>query len=303
MDNQQRLKNLAVPEHMVDVILDTYAYNEIDDQFAIAYLLKSNEKLNTKALYAAPFLNSRSASPEDGMEKSYNEINKILKIMGKNAAVFKGSDKFLDSETAPVSSPAAIDLCKRAKNYSPQNPLYIVAIGAITNIASALLLSPEISENIVIVWLGGHARHFHDTREFNMEHDIAAARVVMNSGAPFVQLPCYGVVSHFTISKPELERWFIGKNKLCDYLASSTISEVEKYSKNEFWSRCIWDVAAVAWLLNDNNRFMLSRLERAMLPTYDFQYTNSSSNHVIQYVYYIKRDKLLNDLIVKLTDI
>ncbi len=82
-----------------------------------------------------------------------------------------------------------------------------MAIGAVTNIASALLLNPEIADNIVIVWLGGHARHWHDTKEFNMMQDIAAARVVMGSSAPFVQLPCFGVVSEFSVSAPELRHW------------------------------------------------------------------------------------------------
>ncbi len=60
MTQEQRLKNLSVPAGVVDVVLDTDAYNEIDDQFAIAYLLNSKEKLNTKAIYAAPFFNSNS---------------------------------------------------------------------------------------------------------------------------------------------------------------------------------------------------------------------------------------------------
>ena len=68
MTDLLRIKNLSVPQGMVDVVLDSDAYNEIDDQFAISYLLKSKEKLNTKAIYAAPFLNERSVSPADGME-------------------------------------------------------------------------------------------------------------------------------------------------------------------------------------------------------------------------------------------
>ena len=74
MTNEQRIKNLSVPKGMADVVLDTDAYNEIDDQFAITYLLKSKDKLNTKAIYAAPFLNEKSVSPKDGMEKSYDEM-------------------------------------------------------------------------------------------------------------------------------------------------------------------------------------------------------------------------------------
>lgn len=78
MNYEQRIKNLSVPEGKIDVIIDTDTYNEIDDQFAVSYLLKSSDKLNTKAIYAAPFLNANSISPTDGMEKSYNEILKLL---------------------------------------------------------------------------------------------------------------------------------------------------------------------------------------------------------------------------------
>ena len=46
-----------VPTGMTDVILDTDAFNEIDDQFAIAYMLRSKEKLNVKGICAAPFYN------------------------------------------------------------------------------------------------------------------------------------------------------------------------------------------------------------------------------------------------------
>ena len=65
MTTVQLLKNLQTPDHPVDVVLDTDAYNEIDDQFAISYMLRSPERLNVKGLCAAPFFNSNSTSPED----------------------------------------------------------------------------------------------------------------------------------------------------------------------------------------------------------------------------------------------
>lgn len=300
MTIEQRLKNLSVPKGKIDVVLDTDTYNEIDDQFALAYLLSSKEKLNTKAIYAAPFFNARSNGPEEGMEKSYAEIKKILSFMKENVDAFKGSKSYLTDENTPVESDAADDLVKRAKLYSAEKPLYVVAIGAITNIASALIKAPEIAENIVIVWLGGHARHFHDTNEFNMKQDIAAARVIMKSGAPFVQLPCMGVVSGFTVSKPELECWFKGKNELADYLAKSTVEEAEIYTAVKTWTRCIWDVTAVAWLLNDDDRFMLSRIEKTSLPTYDYHYTADPDGEPMRYVYHINRDVLLADLVKKI---
>ena len=302
MTNEQRMKNLSVPKGRVDVVLDTDAYNEIDDQFAISYLIKSKEKLNTKAIYAAPFFNANSENPKDGMEKSYNEIFKLLSLLDEKYDVYKGSEKYLDNEKTPVISPAAEDLVQRAKKYSPQNPLYVVAIGAITNIASAILLNPDIIENIVVVWLGGHAHHYHNTKEFNMYQDVAAARVVMQSGVPFVQLPCMGVVDKFAVSKQELVFWLKGKNKLADYLASYTIEAAESYAKGRVWTRVIWDVTAVAWLLNESDRFMDSRIVPTPIPTYDNFYATDYNGYPMQYVYNINRDNLMNDLFEKLVN-
>lgn len=300
MTIEQRIKNLSVPRGTVDVVLDTDAYNEIDDQFAISYLIKSKEKLNTKAIYAAPFLNGKSVSPKDGMEKSYNEILKLLSLAEEKCDVFKGSERYLDNENTAVIFPAAQDLAKRAENYSPEEPLYVVAIGAITNIASAILLNPDVAENTVVVWLGGHAHHYHHTKEFNMYQDVAAARVVMQSGVPFVQLPCNGVVDRFTVSKPELEFWLKGKNPLADYLAQNAIKEAEGYAKGKAWTRVIWDVPAVAWLINDSQQFMESRIIPTPIPTYDNFYATNYNGYPMRYVYSIKRDNLMTDLFQKL---
>jgi inosine-uridine nucleoside N-ribohydrolase len=297
---EQRIKNLSVPAGKIDVVLDTDAYNEIDDQFAIAYMLKNPERLDVKAIYAAPFLNARSTSAGDGMEKSYNEIFKLLDLMKTEMEVFRGSDSFLADEKTPVISDAARDLAARVENYSPENPLYVVAIGTITNVASALLLNPKVAENAVLVWLGGHGFHFHDTKEFNMVQDIAASRVVMSSGIPFVQLPCMGVVSSFTVSKPELEYWLKGKNPLADYLATNTIDEAESYAHGKPWTRVIWDVTAVAWLLNDNNRFMLSSIVKTPLSSYEGIYEDYAEGEDMRYVYYIHRDRLMEDLFAKI---
>lgn len=284
----------------MDVILDTDAFNEIDDQFAIAYLLKNQPRLNTVALYAAPFSNSRAATAEAGMEMSYQEIGRLLSLMDCKKPVYRGSAQYLEDEHTPVMSEAVRDLVCRIRDYSPENPLYIVAIGAITNIASAILLEPLVRDNAVVIWLGGHAHHYHDTAEFNMRQDIAAARVVMGSGVRMVQLPCRGVVSDFTISRPELEHWLIGKNPLADYLARNAIAEAETYASGTPWTRTIWDVAAVAWLLNDGNRYMYACRIPAKLPGYDSRYTDESAPE-LEYIYYICRDALMTDLIAKLT--
>ena len=69
MDREVRMRNLECPVGMVDLVIDTDAFNEVDDQFAIAYAIHAREKLRVQALYAAPFFNERSTGPADGMEK------------------------------------------------------------------------------------------------------------------------------------------------------------------------------------------------------------------------------------------
>lgn len=304
MNREQYLKNLSVPEGKIDVVLDTDAYNEIDDQFAIGYMLRNTQKFNINGICAAPFLNGKSTCASDGMEKSYNEIRKLLSLAemsGLENSVFKGSEEFLKDEKTAVRSEAADFIAALADDYSPEKPLYIVAIGAITNVASALLKNPKMTENCVVVWLGGHGVHMSlAASEFNMKQDIAAARVVFGCGIPLVQLPCGGVVDHFLTSKYELEHWLKGKNALCDYLYNNTVQEADSYAAGKPWTRVIWDVTAVAWLLNENSKFMAERLMPSPIPEYDGHYAFDSNRHLIKYVYNINRDSLFEDLFNKL---
>lgn len=304
MTNEQFLKNLNTPKGKIDVVLDTDTYNEIDDQFALSYMVANEQKLNIKGICAAPFFNKMSVSAEDGMEKSYNEIFKILTLLKRDDLkenVYKGSRDFLCDENTPQPSAAADFLAKLSDNYSPENPLYIIAIGAITNVASAILKNPSMKENCVIVWLGGHAVHVPDgAKEFNMMQDIASARIIFGCGVPLVQLPCFGVVDYFATSKYEMEYWLKGKNALCDYLYENTVNEAESYANGKPWTRVIWDVTAVAWLLNDDGKFMEDKLISSPIPEYDMQYAVNTNRHFIKYVHRINRDALFEDLFEKL---
>lgn len=298
----QRLSLLEIPQGIVDVVIDSDAYNEIDDQFAISYALLSPERCRVQAVYAAPFLNHRSTSPADGMERSYQEIKRLLALLHKDIPYFRGAASYLPDEETPVRSAAAKDLAQRAMAYSPENPLYVVALGAITNVASALLMNPEISDRVVIVFLGGHSLDWPQNQEFNLGQDVAAGRIVYGCGAPLVMLPCLGVVSTFTTTGPELDHWLRGRNPLCDYLVKNTVDEVKSYAEGKVWSRVLWDVTAVGWLLNDDHRFLHSRLIPTPVPEYDHHWGSAPLNPLCRYVYHVNRDALLGDLFAKLIE-
>ena len=305
MTQEQYLKNLTVPAGPIDVVLDTDAYNEIDDQFAISYLLKKPEKLQVRGICAAPFFNIKAESTLDGMEKSYPEILRLLPLTGRTELlenVYRGSEGYLPDEVTPVDSPAARFMAELSRNYDAEHPLHIVAIGAITNVASALLMEPEMKERCVIVWLGGRAVHMpQGALEFNMKQDVAAARVVFGCGVPVVQLPCRGVVDRFHTTRYELEHWLKGKNALCDYLCDCTIYHMTEVMHKVLWSKPLWDVTAVAWLLNEKDCFMESKLIPAPIPEYDLTYRFDDARHLIRYVEWIDRDALYADLFATLS--
>lgn len=292
----QRLKMLKPPKEPIDMVLDTDTYNEIDDQYAISYAMASTDRLNLKALYAAPFDNKYVSGPAEGMERSYQEIHNLFNLMGKEVPVYRGSEAYLTDENTPVESPAMRDLVERAMQYTWENPLYVVGIAAITNIASAMLVKPEISGRIVVVWLGGHTLGWPGNAEFNLRQDVAAARVVFGSGAPLVLLPCLGVVHSFITTEPELNYWLRGKNALCDYLIDHTVEVANEYACGKVWSRPLWDVTAIGWLMNDQNRFMLDKLIHTPIPEYDHHYAEDPRRPLCRMVYYINRDALMGDL-------
>jgi inosine-uridine nucleoside N-ribohydrolase len=297
MEESIRLNKLEPPGGKVKMVLDTDTYNEIDDQFALAYAYLSREKLELEAVYAAPYFNNRSTSPGDGMEKSYQEILRLLKMLGKSSEgfVFRGSDRYLSDESTPVRSEAALDLVKKAMATTPDDPLYVVTVGCITNIASAILIEPGIIEKIVVVWLGGNGLDWPHQKEFNLMQDVKAARIVLNSGVPLVIMPCRPVISHFHTTIPELEYYLKGKNKISDYLLESTI---EYSGGRDTWSKVIWDVTAVAWLVNPS--WLPTDIVHSPVLTDQVTYSTDLSRHFIRMANSVNRDAIFRDLFRKL---
>nr|MBQ4319769.1 nucleoside hydrolase [Clostridia bacterium] len=281
------------------MILDTDTFNEVDDQFALAYAMLLSKiperKLELLSVNAAPFLNKRSTSPLDGMQKSYDEIKRIVGFIDSDSKIpiYAGSAKFMESKDAPEESPAARNIIDTA--LASDDTLYVVTIGAPTNVAAAITLCPEIKEKIVVVWLAGNALHWPTAREFNMVQDIKSSQIILDSGVPVAIIPCMGVCSALTTTIPELEYYLRGKNKLCDYLIDIVADYPNLYGWDKMaWSKVIWDVSAVACLMLPNS------IQRVVIPTPrltdDCSYVQDYARHPWIYVRHLNRDVIFADL-------
>lgn len=298
LTESQRITRLEPPQKPVRIVIDTDTYNEVDDQFAVVYALRSPDRMTVEALYAAPFFNNRSDNPADGMERSYAEILNLLDKIGHPADgfVYRGATDYLSDDLTPQRTAASEDLVKRALASPADDPLVVVAIGAITNVASAILMEPNIINRMVVIWLGGHARHWHHTREFNLKQDPIAARIVFDSSVPLVHIPCDGVTTHLQTTTAELEHYLRGKSAIADYL----IDIVTSYEGNPYgWSKVIWDVATIAYLVNP--AWVPTQLVSSPILTENITWSFDDSRHLVRYAYYLHRDAIFADLFRKLS--
>lgn len=291
---------IPLPAGKIEMVLDTDTYNEIDDQFAVAYAMLAPEAMNVQALYAAPFLNNRSRSAGDGMERSYEEILRVLERLGKTGAtpVFRGSTKFLKDSPSPVDSPAARDLIARAR--AAKQTLYVAAIGAPTNVASALLLEPSIKQKIAVVWLGGRPLEFPTAHEFNLQQDPPASQVLYESGVPLMVIPTTNISEMLRTTTQELSFWIQGKSKVADYLCDIFIAHAKEHNQDfsRPWSKVIWDISAIAWLINP--KWISSKVVSAPVLTDSLHWGLTQDRHPVRIATHVDRDAIFADLFARL---
>lgn len=282
-------------EEKIDVILDTDTYNECDDQFALSYMLLSQDKFNIEAITVAPYHHDNDISIEEGQEKSYQEILKIcnwLNFDTKNK-VFKGSNGYIENGYNETNE-AVEKIIKIARK---NDKTYIMAIGAITNVALAIKKAPDIIDKIEIIWLGGHSPICSNNKEFNFRQDVQAIKEIFTSKVNLTIIPCKGVASNLKISIYELEHYLKGKSELCNYLCSRFFNDGIHGIQTR---RVIWDISVIAYLIN-KEWFEEKEMDCPKINK-DLSYTFNKNDRKIKFVTYLNSDKIYEDIFNKLID-
>ena len=278
----------------INVILDTDTYNECDDQFALSYLIKSQDMFNIEAITVAPYSHTkRDVKVIDGQELSYNEILKICNWLNFDTIdkVFKGSMDYIqngyDENNDAVNKIIEVAL----KN----DKTYILGIGAITNIALAIKKEPKIIDRIEIIWLGGNEIEYKDNLEYNFKQDIEAVKIVFDSTVKITILPCKNVVSDLRIDIAELKSKLDNRKELNKYL-------IERFYNDGYHgiqeTRVIWDISVIAYMINKN----WFETEKISCPNIkeDSSYELTDNRHSITFVTKLDRDRIYEDLFRKL---
>jgi purine nucleosidase len=232
------------------VIIDSDVKNEADDQFAVVHALLS-PSLDIRGIIPAHFGSERS---QRSMLDSRDELDHLLALLGgREVPIAHGAPERLRDETTPVDSPGARLIIEEARR-KDAGPLFIGFLGPLTDMASALLLAPDIAEtDTTVIWIGGPPYGDREWRgtwpEFNLRNDIAAANVVFGSGIDIWQVPS-NVYRLASVGYAELRRRVEPCGELGQYLAQTVVDFNTAHHRVPVESRSLGDSPAIALMLD-----------------------------------------------------
>jgi inosine-uridine nucleoside N-ribohydrolase len=191
---------IPAPEQQLRVVIDSDAANETDDQWAIALAVLCPERFRIEGFVAAHFDNARGGP--DSIERSAAEIEAVLEAAGMAGKwpVLRGAHPMRYREE-PSDGEGVDFLIERALASSPEDPLWVIGLGAATDMASAYLKEPGIADRVRVFW------HFRTLwpdlcQNFNVFGDPKAARQLFHSPLPFV---LFDTGTHLTCPVEESE--------------------------------------------------------------------------------------------------
>lgn len=276
---------------MKNIILDTDLYNEIDDQIALAYVLKSKDALNLEAVTIAPFTKGEY-NTKTSIDKSYEVAKKIFKMCNEqnNEVIFKGATEYFTNDSNQTNE-AVNKIIQIAKK---NDKTYILSIGCITNIALAIKKEPSIINKIEVIWLGTNFL-FMKNNDFNFRQDVEAVRYVLDNKVNITIIPTYPVSYGLMISKYELESRIKNANELCNYFCEIFTDD---YGTKQV-RRVIWDISTVAYMINrewfETMEISCPRIKE------DTSFKLTKFRHKIKFVQRLNSNEIYDDLFSKIT--
>lgn len=229
-------------QYSKNIILDADTDNEVDDLFAISRALLEST-WNITALNATQWQSSQWAA-EQSMENGYR-LNLALAALTEKKVLQRrgGEGRMYDWGDQARHSAAAYEIIKQAKQLPEGRQLTVVALGALTNVASAIFIDPSIESKLDLYWLGtsyDFEEQLLGITDFNCMMDIQALFIMLKSSVKMHIIPV-SEANKFTFKYDETNAKLRGKHKLGDMLMDRWVNHSDG-GKNE---RVLWDLALI----------------------------------------------------------
>ena len=229
------------------VILDADTGNEVDDLYAIARVL-IEPSWDVLALNATQWQTSHWAEPQS-MENSHRLNQVLLGHMGLSVKTRRGgAARMYDWGDKAQHSAAAYEIIQQAKAMPEGQKLTVIALGALTNVASAVYIDPSIESRMRLYWLGTNydfEEGILNRTDFNSVMDVQALDVLLHSDVEMHVMP-HSVAIGMDFSYAETEAQLRGKHPLGDYLVDRWYQHLDGLRKR----RWIWDLALVEAMIH-----------------------------------------------------
>lgn len=215
------------------VIIDNDFSGDPDDLFQIVHHLLS-PNVDIRAVVGSHL---RAGDPFDAGPRTADNavlvVQDVFARMGLQSTdvIVTGSNDPLVDRTTPQPAPAVDAIIAEAMRHD-DSPLFYVAGGGLTDLASAYLLEPRIAERLLVIWIGGEEHvglavpppNAMPT-EYNLLIDVRAGQVVFNdSDLRIWQVP-RDVYRQCLVSDAELRIRVAATGPLGEYLYSE-VAEV-----------------------------------------------------------------------------
>ena len=233
-------------EKKLRVIVNTDAKNEADDQFAIVHAVLT-PSFDLRGIVPAHFGSRKSSR---SLEESHEEVMLLLDLMDLvgQIRVEDGGKSAIADESKPIDSPGARLIIDEALRDDPR-PLSVAFYGPLTDMASAILIEPRISDRqITVVWIGGGPWPT-GGREYNLSNDVASANVVMRSGIEVWQIPS-SVYRTMRVGFAELAEKVYPCGKIGRYLVDQLVEFNAQTQSMAMEYRSLGDSPAVGVMMN-----------------------------------------------------
>ena len=134
------------------VLIDTDLTGEIDDMLALGRLLRT-PSVRLVGITTTHDRATLDAQPDSARASYHLAANTLLKL-GARRAIAEGASGPMQNINNPIDSPAVRLIREQAQAATPADPLKILAMGPLTNVASALAFRPQITDRIEL-WFAG----------------------------------------------------------------------------------------------------------------------------------------------------
>lgn len=243
------------------VWLDADTGNEMDDLYAIVRLVKepsielvgiSSAHFNNPDLLVFEKWNAYDTKGLITVEDSQRLNEQILKALGKmNISHPLGADRQIGrawGQEDPRDSKAAQGIIAAVKSLPEGEKLDILTIGAMTNLASALILAPEIKSRIRCYALGAQyepAIKVWNKNEFNIRNDLNAFDYLLNLEGLDLTMMCLQAARPLQFQREDTY------NRLDETIEAEKILVDRWREQNpKDQTRVMWDLALVEAYLN-----------------------------------------------------